>query len=99
MFMDFMRFCRSVNTIRAAADRIRMSADRLIVSKNAIRIFAMAHIIEMFSLQIFFKKASPKLFPETLGRDFTGLFLDFNRLQFWSINKRSGGRICAEHLS
>ncbi|MBB3703322.1 hypothetical protein FHS60_001804 [Alloprevotella rava] len=59
----------------------------------------MAHIIEMFSLQIFFKKASPKLFPETLGRDFTGLFLDFNRLQFWSINKHSDSRICAEHLS
>ena len=99
MFMDFIRFCRSLNTIRESADRIRMSADRLIVSENAIRIFAMAHIIEMFSLQIFFKKASHKLFPETLGRDFTELFLDFNRLQFWSINKRSGGRICAEHLS
>ena len=33
-----------VDTIRAWVDRIRMSADRLIVSENAIRIFAMTYI-------------------------------------------------------
>jgi hypothetical protein len=32
-----------VDTIRAWVDRIRMSADRLIVSENAIRIFAMTY--------------------------------------------------------
>ena len=44
-------FVELVNTIRAWADAIRMSADSLIVFSNAIRIFSMAHIAVLFPLQ------------------------------------------------
>ena len=45
-----------VDTIRAWADRIRMSADRLIVSENGIRIFAMAYIVLVLFLHEFSQK-------------------------------------------
>ena len=69
MFMDFMRFCRSVNTIRESTDRIRMSADKLIVFLNAIRIFSIVHIAGKLPLQ--------KHFPENTGRrDIARVFFD-----------------------
>ena len=45
MFLDFAMSIAAVTTIRVSADAIRMSADRLIVSENVIRIWAIAHII------------------------------------------------------
>lgn len=56
-----------VDTIRAWVDRIRMSADRLIVSENAIRIFAMTYIVLVLFLHEFSQKGFRSFTKTSLG--------------------------------
>lgn len=58
-----------VDTIRAWVDRIRMSADRLIVSENAIRIFAMTYIVLVLFLHEFSQKGFRSFTETSLSED------------------------------